>query len=244
LAKIASNAFLAQRISSINAISSVCEATGADINEVAKAIGMDPRLGPRFLMTSLGFGGSCFKKDLMALVYLCEYYQLTEVAEYWRQVISMNEHQKYRFSKKIYDTMNGTLAGKRIVLFGFAFKKNTEDIRESPAIDVARVLLEERAEVVVYDPKVHLQSIHALGEPFTRVIQAHDAYTATMRAHAIVVVTEWDEFIQLDYKRIFDQMVRPAYIFDGRNMLAHDDLQKLGFRVYSIGRSQHVHAHL
>jgi len=237
LSKLAANAFLAQRISTINALSAVCELSGADVSEVARAVGMDPRIGPAFLQTSVGFGGSCFKKDVLGLVYLCEAYQLNEVAHYFRQIVEMNEHQKARFSKNIIDAMFGTLRGKKITLFGFAFKKNTADIRESPAIDVSRSLLQEHAKVTVYDPKVRLNQIHELGEPWTKLDQVNNVYDSVTSAHAVVVLTEWDEFKTLDWQRVYDNMEKPAFVFDGRNMLDHTQLQRIGFKVHAIGKA-------
>jgi len=236
LSKLAANAMLAQRISSINAISAVCETTGASVTEVARVMGADPRLGPHFLQTSVGFGGSCFKKDILGLVYLCEHYQLYEVAEYWRQIVTINEYQKMRFAKKIVESMFGSVRNKRIALFGFAFKKNTGDIRESPAIEISRVLLEEGAKVVMYDPKVKLEEVHELGDPWKKIVMERDAYSAAYESHAVVVLTEWDEFKTLQWQRLFSLMVKPAFVFDGRNILNHEALHKLGFQVYGIGK--------
>jgi len=236
LAKLAANTFLAQRISSVNAMSAVCEETGADIDQVAKAVGMDPRLGPHFLQASVGFGGSCFKKDILGLVYLCETYKLTEVASYFRHIVLINEHQKERFSRQIVQALFGTVKGKKICLLGFAFKKNTGDIRESPAIDVAHFLLEEGARVVVYDPKVRLEEIHELGPQHAKIVAEKDPYTAVYESHAVVVLTEWDEFKTIDYKKVYDLMRKPAFIFDGRNILDHTKLSQLGFVVHAIGK--------
>lgn len=150
----AANAFLAQRISSINSLSAVCEATGADVSEVARAVGLDSRIGSKFLQASVGFGGSCFQKDILNLVYICEGLNLPEVAAYWQQVIDMNEYQKSRFSAKVVESLFNTVTDKRIAMLGFAFKKNTGDTRESPAIHVAKTLLDEGAVLHIYDPKV------------------------------------------------------------------------------------------
>ncbi|MFZ0533936.1 MAG: UDP-glucose 6-dehydrogenase [Anaerolineales bacterium] len=241
LSKLASNAFLAQRISSINAISALCEKTGADINEVAHAIGLDNRIGPKFLKAGIGFGGSCFRKDILNLVYLCEYYGLDEVATYWEQVIKMNEYQQARFVSNMISAMFNTIAGKRIVLFGAAFKADTSDTRDSPALAVCRSLLEEQAEVVISDPHALENARIDLGEAAKRVIFEPDPITAAKGAHAIAVLTDWLNFNLLDYEEIFRSMVKPAFIFDGRNILDHDRLYQIGFNIYMIGKSPKTH---
>merc|ERR1711998_360238 len=154
LSKLTANAFLAQRISSINSISALCEATGADVDEVAHSIGVDSRIGPKFLKASVGFGGSCFQKDILNLVYLCRSFGLPEVADYWNQVIIMNDYQKKRFASLMVSSMFNTVSGKKIAILGFAFKKDTGDTRETPAIDVCNKLLAEKAKLAIYDPKV------------------------------------------------------------------------------------------
>lgn len=240
LSKLVANAFLAQRISSINSISALCEATGADVDEVANAIGKDSRIGPKFLKASVGFGGSCFQKDILNLVYLCESFGLPEVAAYWNHVISMNDYQKRRFSAKIVRSLFNTVADKRIAVLGFAFKKDTNDTRESAAIYIVRDLLAEQANVVVYDPKVTAEDIQAdvlgKGETNPRLTIAKSAYEAAQGAHAIAILTEWDEFKSLDYTRIFDGMHKPAFLFDGRNIVDIQKLRELGFRAHGIGR--------
>ncbi|HEY8932629.1 MAG TPA: UDP-glucose 6-dehydrogenase [Rariglobus sp.] len=240
LSKLVANAFLAQRISSINAISALCEATGADVDEVANAIGKDSRIGPKFLKASVGFGGSCFQKDILNLVYLCESFGLPEVATYWNQVIAMNDYQKHRFSAKIVRTLFNTVADKRIAVLGFAFKKDTNDTRESAAINVVRDLLAEHANVVVYDPKVPPAEIlsDSLGKDGVnpRLTVAKSAYEAADDAHAIVIVTEWDEFKKLDYAKIYEGMHKPAFFFDGRNIVDLAKLREIGFRAHGIGR--------
>ncbi len=240
LSKLVANAFLAQRISSINAISALCEATGADVDEVANAIGKDSRIGPKFLKASVGFGGSCFQKDILNLVYLCESFGLPEVAAYWNQVVSMNDYQKRRFSGKIVKALFNTVADKRIAVFGFAFKKDTNDTRESAAINVVRDLLAEHANVVVYDPKVPAEEIQSdvlgKGQTSPRLTVAASAYEAADGAHAIAIVTEWDEFKTLDYAKIFAGMQKPAFIFDGRNIVDLAKLREIGFRTHGIGR--------
>jgi len=241
LSKLVANAFLAQRISSINAISALCERTGADVNEVAHAIGMDSRIGPKFLRASVGFGGSCFRKDILNLVYLCEYYGLKEAAEYWEQVVKINEWQEMRFATNMVSAMFNTVAGKRIALFGAAFKANTGDTRESPALAVCRELLDERAQIVITDPYAIENARADLGAQASKVEFELDPYKAAEGAHAIAVLTEWDEYRDLDYERIYKSMVKPAFIFDGRNILDHQQLYEMGFNVYSIGRPALTH---
>jgi UDPglucose 6-dehydrogenase len=241
LSKLTANAFLAQRVSSINSISALCEATDADVGEVAHAIGMDSRIGPKFLKASVGFGGSCFKKDILNLVYLCETYGLHEVAEYWRQVVKMNEYQEKRFVARMLKEMFNTIAGKRIALFGFAFKADTGDTRESPAIRVARELLAENAEVVITDPQALEHARTDLADVLDRVRFEPDPYKAAAGAHAVALLTEWKEYKTLDYKQIFDGMVQPAFLFDGRNHLDHQALHETGFNVSSIGKAALTH---
>src|SRR5476651_646865 len=222
LSKLVANAFLAQRISSINSISALCEATGADVDEVANAIGKDSRIGPKFLKSSVGFGGSCFQKDILNLVYLCEHFGLPEVADYWEAVVKMNDWQKRRFAAKIVRSLYNTAAGKRIAILGFAFKKDTNDTRESAAISVCRDLLSEQARVVVYDPKVPAAEIKrdvlGAGVDNPRLAVAATPYEAAQGAHALAITTEWDEFKTLDYGRIYASMAKPAFLFDGRNV--------------------------
>ena len=242
LSKLVANAFLAQRISSINSISALCEETGANVDEVASAIGKDSRIGSKFLKSSVGFGGSCFQKDLLNLVYLCEHFGLPEVAQYWRSVIGMNDWQKRRFSNRIINSLFNTVNGKRIAILGFAFKKDTNDTRESPAIYVGRDLLEEEASLAIYDPKVTSGQIYldlgAKSEPNReeKIEVCSDAYEAVEGAHALAILTEWDEFRGLDYRKIYDRMMKPAFIFDGRNIANRKELIDIGFKVYAIGR--------
>jgi UDPglucose 6-dehydrogenase len=241
LSKLAANAFLAQRVSSINAIAALCEKTEANVLEVAHAIGLDRRIGPNFLKASIGFGGSCFKKDILNLVYLCEYYGLYEVADYWEQVVKMNEHQQARFVSNMVSAMFNTVAGKRITLLGVAFKANTSDTRESPALNVCRALLEERAEVVLTDPHALENGRADLGELAQRVTFEPDPYKAAQNAHAIAIMTDWATYAELDYSRIYQNMVKPAFIFDGRNLLNHRQLHEEGFNVYAIGKPPMIH---
>ena len=244
LSKLVANAFLAQRISSINSISALCEKTGADVDEVAHAIGMDSRIGPKFLKSSVGFGGSCFQKDILNLTYLCEHFGLPEVAEYWDQVIKMNDWQKTRFSANIVKTLFNTVRDKRIAVWGFAFKKDTNDTRESASIYVCRDLLMEGAQIALYDPQVPVETIHrdllyvgVSQEMIDRQLMiCSSCEEAADGSHGVAVLTEWDEFCDVDFDEVFARMFKPAYIFDGRNLLPHDELREKGFEVYAIGK--------
>jgi len=251
LSKLTANAFLAQRISSINAMSALCEATESDIDEVANAIGTDSRIGPKFLKASVGFGGSCFQKDILNLVYLCRFFNLPEVADYWEQVIKLNDYQKLRFARNIIETLFNTVSGKKIAFLGWAFKKDTNDTRESAAIYVADFLLEDGANIHVYDPKVSESKIKSdlsylwelNGVTETRIAQklmqvyVHtDAKDALINSHAIAVLTEWDEFKTYDWKWIYKNMYKPAFVFDGRNLLDETALKAIGFQFKGIGR--------
>ncbi len=296
LSKLTANAFLAQRISSINAISALCEKTGADVEEVSKAIGMDSRIGSKFLKASVGFGGSCFQKDILNLVYISRTLGLKEVADYWEQVLKINDYQKSRFAQNIISTLFNTVSDKKIAFLGWAFKKETNDTRESAAIYVAWELLQDQAEVHIYDPKVTPEQIFsdlksvsggafvcgksdfsgvsinqglsinptdgskihadkdqsASGKcesdfisgifkcncPGIGTVYVHNnPYSAMENAHAVAVITEWDEFKGYDWKMVYDKMKKPAFIFDGRNLLNHVSLRNLGFKTYAIGRS-------
>ena len=244
LSKLTANAFLAQRVSSINSLSELCEKTGADVSEVAKAIGLDSRIGPKFLKSSVGFGGSCFQKDILNLVYIAKSYGLNEVADYWEQVIIMNNHQKRRFATNIIKTLYNTVSGKNIAFLGWAFKKDTNDTRESAAIYVADDLLNEQAIIKVYDPKVGEEQVQfdlnyletrtpAQNKKGVQVLE--DPYEACKNAHAIAILTEWDEFNTYDWQKIYDGMLKPAFVFDGRNLLNRSKLEAIGFTYYSIG---------
>ena len=244
LSKLTANAFLAQRVSSINALSELCEKTGADVNEVARAIGMDSRIGSKFLKASVGFGGSCFQKDIMNLVYIAKSYGLHAVADYWEQVIIMNDHQKRRFSKKIVSTLYNTVSDKKIAFLGWAFKKDTNDTRESAAIYVADDLLNEQAKLAIYDPKVSedqvLTDLNYLGsrnetDNKNGISSFENPYEACGKAHAIAILTEWDEFKSYDWKKIYDNMQKPAFVFDGRNLLDGAKLREIGFIYHTIG---------
>jgi UDPglucose 6-dehydrogenase len=241
LSKLVANAFLAQRISSINAIANLCEQTEADITEVAHAVGTDQRIGPNFLRASVGFGGSCFKKDILNLVYLCEHYGLYEVADYWEQVVKMNEYQMTNFVSKMVAALFNTVADKRIALFGAAFKANTSDTRESAALTVCRALLDEHARVVITDPYALNNAKIALEDVAEQVVFELDPYVAAQDAHAIAILTEWHQYAELDYKTLYDQMIHPAFIFDGRNIMNHKVLYDIGFNVYAIGKPPMTH---
>ena len=258
LSKLTANAMLAQRVSSMNAISALCEATGADVEQVSKCVGTDSRIGPKFLSASVGFGGSCFQKDILNLVYICESVGLTQVADYWHSVVAINDYQKQRFVARVIEAMFNTIAQKKIAVLGFAFKKDTGDTRETPAIDVCKGLLADRALLAVYDPKVTEAQIHEdlhldkfawdhprggagdgkdASTPRARDVDVvGSAYDACSGAHALCILTEWDEFKSLDYEKIYASMVKPAFVFDGRNVLDHAKLREIGFIVYGLGK--------
>ena len=249
LSKLTANAFLAQRISSVNAISALCEKTGADVDEIAQAIGADSRIGSKFLKASVGFGGSCFQKDILNLVYLCHHFNLPDVADYWEQVVKINDYQKKRFAKQIIDSLFNTVSGKKIAFLGWAFKKDTNDTRESAAIYVAWELLEDQAEIHIYDPKVtemqiftDLEKLQLLKNPteipdIKPLIHIHSQpYEAMQNAHAIAILTEWDEFKTYDWQKIYQNMHKPAFVFDGRNILDWKKMQETGFRYKGIGK--------
>lgn len=244
LSKLTANAFLAQRVSSINAMSELCEKTGADVNEVARAVGMDSRIGSKFLKSSVGFGGSCFQKDILNLVYIAKSFGLHEVADYWEQVVLMNDHQKRRFAANIVKTLFNTVSGKKIALLGWAFKKDTNDTRESAAIYVADYLLNEQAEIIVYDPKVKPEQIYAdldclnsrTEEENRKSVTIVDSpYKAAEASHAVAVLTEWDEFRELDWEKIYGIMLKPAFLFDGRRLFGRKIIEEMGFEFYQIG---------
>jgi len=241
LSKLVANAFLAQRISSINSISTLCEHTEADITEVARAVGMDTRVGSKFLNASVGFGGSCFKKDILNLVYLCRHYGLEEVASYWEGVVKINDYQQERFVLKMLNSMFNTLTGKKICLFGFSFKADTGDTRESPAIFISKRLVEERAELVITDPKALDNAKIDLNGIDGKISYIEDPYEASLDCDAIGVMTEWDIYRDLDFEKIYSSMVKPAFIFDGRNILEHKKLFEIGFNVFPIGKPGLTH---
>jgi len=248
LSKLVANAFLAQRVSSINSITALCEETDADVDEIARAIGSDYRIGNKFLKASVGFGGSCFQKDILNLVYICDSYGLKECADYWHQVVLMNDYQKRRFAHKMVKSMFNTVTGKKIAIFGFAFKKDTGDVRETAAAFVMKDLLDERAALAVYDPQVERAEMFSEFNYTCNVTEAtypgldsmittcHNPMEAVEGAHAIAIMTEWDEFASYDYAEIYSKMSKPAFIFDGRNILPHAALREIGFEVYAIGK--------
>lgn len=235
---------LAQRVSSMNSISQLCEKTGADVQEVSRAIGADSRIGPKFLGASVGFGGSCFQKDILNLVYICESEGLHEVAKYWQMVVDMNEHQKLTFAGKIISSLFNTVTHKKIAVLGFAFKKDTGDVRETPAITVCDMLLQDGAIVTVYDPKVKKEDAlaefkyHNMQVDESRLIFANSAQEAVDGAHALVVLTEWDEFKRYNYQDFYATMMKPAFLFDGRSILDHTKLEDIGFEVHAIGKGR------
>jgi UDPglucose 6-dehydrogenase len=243
LSKLVANAMLAQRVSSINSISQLCERTGADIREVSRAIGQDARIGPKFLNASVGFGGSCFQKDILNLVYICEQFGLHQVAAYWQTVVDMNDHQKRTFTERIIQAMFNTVTGKKLAMLGFAFKKDTGDVRETPAIEVCKMLMEDGAKVHVFDPKVTKEDAlfefkaHNIEVDERLLIWSKSAEEAVEGAHAIIVMTEWDEFKGYDYEYFMKTMMKPAFIFDGRNILDHFYLDSIGYEVHAIGKA-------
>jgi len=246
LSKLVANAFLAQRVSSINSISALCEKTDANVAEVSRAIGYDSRIGSKFLNASVGFGGSCFQKDILNLVYIAKTFGLQEVADYWEQVIIMNDYQKRRFADNIISTLYNTVSGKKIVFYGWAFKKDTNDTRESAAIYVADALIEENANIVVYDPKVNKETVYAdleyLGNKSREEIEnlvtvVNDPMDAAKDAHAIAIMTEWDAFKAYNWKQIYELMLKPAFVFDGRRILNHKSMEEIGFKFYMIGQN-------
>lgn len=248
ISKLVANAFLAQRVSSINSISALCEATDADVSEVSNALSYDVRIGPKFLNASVGFGGSCFQKDILNLVYICETMGLQEVADYWHQVILMNEYQKRRFSMMMVSRMFNTVTGKKIAIMGFAFKKDTGDTRETASAFVCRDLMDEQAVLHVYDPQVE-REVMLMEMDYTlkvnettypkiheMLITSPDPYEAAAGSHGLAILTEWDMFKTLDYQRIYESMAKPAFLFDGRNIVDHEALRQIGFEVYCIGK--------
>merc|ERR1711865_285947 len=244
LSKLVANAFLAQRVSSINSVAQLCEKTGADVTEVSRAIGADARIGSKFLTASVGFGGSCFQKDILNLVYICEQFGLHEVAAYWQQVVDMNEHQKKSFTTRIIHSLFNTVTDKKIAVFGFAFKKDTGDVRETPALKVVEMLLQDGAIVHVFDPKVKKEDAlaefkyHNMEVDEKRLVFCSTPQEAVEEAHAITVLTEWDEFKLYPYREFYNAMMKPAFLFDGRGILDHRDLEGIGFEVHAIGKGR------
>jgi len=244
LSKLVANAFLAQRVSSINSIARICEKTGADVREVSRAIGTDSRVGPKFLTASVGFGGSCFQKDILNLVYICEQFGLHEVANYWQQVVDMNNHMKTAFANKIIHTMFNTVTAKKVAIFGFAFKKDTGDVRETPAITICDMLMQDGAILQVWDPQVSEESAvtemkhHGMDVPEEQFKFCSSAQEAVEDAHAIVILTEWGEFKTYNYEDFYQHMMKPAFIFDGRNLLEPAKVERIGFELHQVGVSR------
>ena len=238
LSKLTANAMLAQRISSINAISALCECTGADVSQVSFAIGKDSRIGPKFLNASVGFGGSCFQKDILNLAYICECHGLQEVADYWYSVVGMNDYQKTRFVRRVVSAMFNTIRNKKIAMLGFAFKKDTGDTRETPAIDVASGMIDDGAKIALFDPQVPEEQVRMdMGDEAMKSITCFSKpMDALNDAHAVTIMTEWDEFKTYDWKAIYEVMHKPAVVFDGRNILDHAHLREIGFIVYALGK--------
>ncbi len=242
MAKLASNAFLAQRVSSINSLSAICELTGADIEEVARVVGKDSRIGDKFLRSGPGFGGSCFKKDLLNLIYLCEYYGLPEVAAYWQQVIILNEWQKQRIPKVVAKKMLNNLSGKCIAILGFAFKKDTDDTREAPSISICRDLLMEGAELIICDPKVKMDSImdelkkvDAGIDDKVKVVSTTDGLFA--KIDGVILLTEWEIFSHIDWVEASKGMRQPAWVFDARGCLDREAILAAGLNHWAVGKS-------
>ena len=246
LSKLISNAFLAQRISSINSVSAICEATGADIKEVSKAVGFDKRIGKYFLNAGPGFGGSCFKKDILNLIYISKHYGLNEVAEYWQKVIEINTWQLSRISKIIVEKLFGTISGKKLAILGFSFKANTNDTRESPSIYICKELMTEGGNLFIYDPKVDVSQIskdlnkkmisdeNILSKEGEWCI-SNNIYDAARNADAIIILTEWPEFKNLDWNQISNIMRSPAWIFDTRYLLNPKDISLININYWRIG---------
>ncbi len=241
LAKLVANAFLAQRVSSVNAISALCERTGADVHEIARAIGMDTRIGSKFLQAGVGFGGSCFRKDILNLAYVCDTLGLTEVSAYWKSVVDMNDYQMARFVRTIVENQFNTVAGKKIAMMGFAFKPDTNDTRDTPAGPVCRGLLEEKALLTIHDPEALGNAKKDMADVADSIVFETDPYRAAAGAHALVFVTHWDAYRNLDFKRLYDSMEKPAFLFDGRVFLDHAKLFDIGFNVFPIGKQAMTH---
>ncbi len=241
LSKLTANAFLAQRISSINSISSLCEETGADIKEVSKAIGMDKRIGSKFLNSGPGFGGSCFKKDILNLVYLCNFYGLEEVGSYWKKVLELNDWQQNRISKIIISKLFGNLFNKKLAILGFAFKADTNDTRESPAIAICKDLLLEGAFLSIYDPKVEIEQIQndlfKNGTDNSKVCVASTIQESVEHADAIIILTEWEEFKKINWDKLVPSMRKPSWLFDTRGIINLQKLKSLGINVWAVGKA-------
>jgi len=247
LSKLIANAFLAQRVSSINTVSALCEKTGADVDEVSIAVGMDKRIGEHFLKSGPGFGGSCFKKDILNLVYISEYYGLKEVGEYWQKVLEINSWQQERIYKSIVDNLFNNVSGKKICILGFSFKANTNDTRESPAIEICKDLINDGCNLSIYDPKVSKERIdedlrNALNQKITNKDKeskwevSDNLYNSAMDSDALVILTEWEEFRNLNYEKLSEIMRPPSWIFDTRSIIDNEKANNYGFNIWSIGK--------
>ena len=247
LSKLTANAFLAQRISSVNSISSLCEKTGADIHQVCKAVGLDSRIGSKFLNPSPGFGGSCFQKDILNLVYLCNFYNLKEVANYWQSVLDINIWQKSRISKIIVDYLFGNVSGKKIAILGFSFKANTNDTRQSPSISICKDLIEEGAHLSIYDPKVegykiekdleNKQKNSGVKFDYGTYEVSHSISDAAYKSDAIVILTEWEEFNSINWYELYKLTRKPSWLFDTRACINYEKAKKAGFNIWKLGNS-------
>ena len=245
LSKLTANAFLAQRISSINAIAAVCEASGADVREVSRAIGTDSRIGPKFLNAGPGFGGSCFQKDILNLVYLSRHFGLPEVADYWESVVQLNTWQQHRISRLVVEKLFGTVTGKRLAVLGFAFKADTNDTREAPAIRICADLLEEGAQLAIHDPKVETaQMARDLNQDEAAQLDAggtgswqrlESIEAAVAGADAVLILTEWDQYRQLNWADLAARMRRPAWLFDARAVADPAQVKAAGISLWRVG---------
>ena len=246
LSKLTANAFLAQRISSINSVAALCEATGADVREVARAIGTDSRIGPKFLNAGPGFGGSCFQKDILNLVYLCRHFGLPEVADYWESVVALNTWQQHRIARLVVEKLFGTVTGKRLAVLGFAFKADTNDTREAPAIRICRDLLEEGAQLAIHDPKVAAaqmaRDLQQEAAPQADALsgtgswaQASSVESAVKGADAVLVLTEWQQYRELDWMSLASRMRKPAWVFDARAVTDPDQVRSAGLTLWRVG---------
>ncbi len=251
LAKLTANAFLAQRISSINSIGALCETTGADVREVARAIGTDSRIGAKFLDSGPGFGGSCFKKDILNLVYLANHFGLPEVGNFWEGVVDLNNWHQKRISNLIVKKLFGTLSGKKIIILGFAFKANTNDTRESSAIQICKDLMQEGAILHIHDPKVSSQQICAdlnsflvnqnqketihLDSDKNFWYKIDDINESLENADAVLILTEWKIYSNINWNLASTKMRKPAWLFDARSVVDKDKIISSGINFWRIG---------
>ena len=257
LSKLTANAFLAQRITSINSVAALCEATGADVREVARAIGTDSRIGSKFLQAGPGFGGSCFQKDILNLVYLCRHFGLPEVANYWESVVQLNSWQQHRIARMVVQKLFGTVTGKRLAILGFAFKADTNDTREAPAIRIAKDLLEEGAQLAIHDPKVDPDQIasdlnllassapDSESGPTRAALSGEGTWwpseniaSALKGADAVLILTEWSHYQELDWSALAPLMRQPAWVFDARSVVKPVEVQAAGLNLWCVGEGQ------